>query len=155
MNRQTLSRSSWTQWARRAGHGGTSSLEVIMAFTLLTSVLAFSTPLIVRHQRLVAAQREYRLALDEATNQLDRLSVMPRDELAAAVARLQPSDFLAERLPGAKLHGELQAADIGQRITVSISWGDEQRTAAPVTLAAWFFPESPSTKPAAARRTSP
>jgi hypothetical protein len=126
-----------------------------MAFTLLTSVLAFSTPLIVRHQRLVTAQREYRLALDEATNQLDRLSILPREELSAAVGRLQLSDFVAERLPGAKLHGELQAADIGQCVTVSISWGDEHRTAAPITLAAWFFPEAPNAIPPTARRTAP
>lgn len=155
MNQLTSNRSSCKQRTQCAGHAGASSLEVIMAFTLLSSVLAFSTPLIVRHQRLVTAQREYRLALDEATNQLDRFSTLPRNELSAAVERLEPSEFLAARLPGAKLHGELQAADIGQRVTVSISWGDEQRTAAPVTLTAWFFPQPPNAIPAAAQRTTP
>jgi hypothetical protein len=154
MSRLT-SNSSCKQRTQCAGRAGTSSLEVIVAFTLLSSVLAFSTPLIVRHQRLITAQREYRLALDEATNQLDRLSILPRDELSAAVERLQPSEFLAERLSGAKLHGELQAADAGQCVTVSISWGDEQRTAAPVSLAAWFFFEPPNALPAAAQRTVP
>ena len=47
MKRLPSNSSSWTQRTRLAVHRGTSSLEVIMAFTLLTSVLTFSTPLIV------------------------------------------------------------------------------------------------------------
>jgi hypothetical protein len=127
----------------------------MVAFTLLSSVLACSTPLIVRHQRLVTGQREYRLALDEATNQLDRLSILKQDELAAAIERLEPSDFLVAHLSGAKLHGQIQAADLGQRVTISISWGDEQRQAPPITLTSWILPKPADANSATERRTSP
>jgi len=138
--------------SRRAG---TSSLEVIMAFTLLGSVLAFSTPLVVRHKRLIASQRDYRLALDEVSNQLQRLSAVSPQNLATVIESLQPSDFISTRLSGARVHGELQTSDMGQRVQVSISWGDEQRLAAPVTLAAWFLPEAASAGIGTDRRTSP
>jgi len=59
---------------RRAG---ATSLEAMMGLTLLSAVLTFATPLIVRHGRLVTAQRNYRLALDEVSNQLERLRVLP------------------------------------------------------------------------------
>ena len=134
---------------------GTSSLEVIMAFTLLSSALAFSTPLIVRHKRLVQSQREYRLALDEASNQLDRLSIVPAEELSEAIPRLRPSEFVAARLPGVKLRGEVRPLDIGRRVQISISWGDEQHSAFLVTLAAWFLPEPAKASEAAERRAAP
>jgi hypothetical protein len=123
---------------------GTSALEVIISFTLLSSVLAFATPLVVRHGRLLAAQREYRLALDELSNQLERLIALPGEQLPAAVGQLAPSDFAAARLPGAELRGELDSADIGQRLTLKLWWDEPQRRAAPVTLAAWIIPDPQS-----------
>jgi hypothetical protein len=133
--------------ARRPTNG-MSALEVIVAFTLLSSVLAFATPLVVRHGRLLTAQRDYRLALDELSNQLERLSALPAAELPAAVAQLAPSEFAAARLHGAELKGELSPADVGQRLTLRLSWDEPQRRAAPVTLAAWIIPDGqPSSNP--------
>jgi len=116
--------------------------------TLLSSVLAFSTPLVVRHGRLLTSQRDYRLALDELSNQLERLSALPAAELPAAVARLAPSEFAATRLHGAELRAELSPANMGQRLTLRLSWDEPQRRAAPVTLAAWIIPDGqPSSNP--------
>ena len=72
---------------------GASSLEVVVAFTLLTSVLALAAPLIVAHNRLLIAQRHYRVALAEISNQLERLSLLSATELPAAVEKLTPSDL--------------------------------------------------------------
>jgi hypothetical protein len=155
MSRHTFQSNNWIEPACRGRHHGTSSLEVIVAFTLLSSVLAVSTPLIVRHQRLVTTQREYRFALDEVNNQLDRLSILPHDELPAAVERLTPSEFAVAHLANAKLHGQIQAADLGQRVTISISWGDEQRQAAPIILTSWFLPQLANANSVTGRRTSP
>jgi hypothetical protein len=127
---------------------GTTAFEIIVSFTLLSSVLAFATPLVVRHTRLLAAQRHYRLALDELSNQLERLSALPADELPAAVEQLAASDFVAERLPGAELRGQLEAADIGQRLTLRLTWDEPQRREAPLRLTAWIMPETePATSP--------
>ncbi len=78
-----------------------TSFEVLVAFTLLCSVLGLSTSLIIRHGRLLTAQREYRLATDEVCNQLDRLTGLPADDLPQAVKQLAVSPFTAARLPGA------------------------------------------------------
>jgi len=133
--------------ARRAGalprqrrRGGTTVLEIVISFTLLSTVLVFATPLVARHGRLLAAQRHYRLALDELSNQFERLSALPDVELPAAVEQLRPSSFAAGRLPGAEVHGELNAAEMGQRIILRLHWDEPGRRAAPVTLMAWFIP---------------
>jgi hypothetical protein len=114
---------------------------VIVSFSLLSSVLAFATPLVVRHTRLLASQRHYRLALDELSNQLERLSALAADERSAALEKIAPSDFAAERLPGAKLRGELVESDFGQRLTLRLTWDEPQRSEAPLCLTAWMSSE--------------
>ena len=127
---------SWCPPNRR----GTSSLDLLVSFTLLVTVISVSTPLIVRHGRLLKSQRNYRLALDELSNQMDRLTTLSSNDLAQAVKQLSPSTFVTDRLPGAKLGGELQPAESGMRLTLTLSWSETERDRAPVTIAAWIFP---------------
>jgi len=126
--------------ARRRRQMGTTSIEIVVAFTLLSSVLAIATPLVVKHGRLLASQRAYRLALDEVSNQLERLSSLPEEEFPEAIQQLAPSPLIAKRLPGAELRGEVESADIGRRLTLRLSWDEPQRSAAPVAMAAWILP---------------
>jgi hypothetical protein len=128
---------------------------VIVSFTLLSSVLAFATPLVVRHTRLMAGQRHYRLGLDELSNQIERLSALPAEELSAAVENLAPSEFAAERLPGAELRGELTEAEFGRRLTLRLTWDEPQRSTAPLSLTAWIGSESPPAGSLPAGREQP
>lgn len=125
---------------------GITSLEVIVSLTLLASVLTLSTPLIVAHGRLLKAQRNYRLALDELSNQIDRLSTLPAEDLPAALEKIAPSPLAAERLPGATLRGQLADADSGQRLTLEIWWDEPNRKEAPVRLTAWITSQADTAK---------
>ena len=120
---------------------GTSSLEVLVAFTLLSSVLSLSLPLVVRHGRLLKDQRSYRIALDELSNQLDRLTALPETELLATLEQLAPSKFAETRLPSAELVGEFEPAEVGRRVTLRLSWNGPQRRR--VSMAAWIIPQPP------------
>ncbi len=132
-----LLRDAWLARKRRTGLG-TSAIEVIVALSLLTTTLTLSLPLVVRHGRLLTAQRHYRLALDELSNQLERLTALPEDKLAEALQRLAASPFTASRLPGVELSGQLEPADIGARLTLELTWDEPRQRAAPVALAAWI-----------------
>ena len=116
----------------------TTTLECVMAFTLLSSALMVSTPLIIKHKFLMHRQRDYRLALDEVSNQLDRLKAVPAEKQASAVAELALSEFTAARLNGAKLQGVFERLEDGHKVTLSIVWDEPQGTAAPVVLSAWM-----------------
>jgi hypothetical protein len=120
-----------------------SSIEVFVGLTLLTTVLSLSAPLVVRHGRMLIGHRHYRIALDELTNQLDRLTALPVDEVPAAIQQLSPSEFAAARLPGVKLQSRLESADIGQRVILTITWDEPERRKAPISLAAWIIATSP------------
>lgn len=134
---------------------GTSSLEVLVACTLLSSVLAVSTPLVVKHGQLLKAQRDYRVALDELSNQLEQLQSLPDPRFDEAIAKIAPSDFAIARLPGLKLRAEVATVDTGQRLTLFANWKEIGRDRAPLTLAAWRFSDAEKLDRAAAPETSP
>jgi hypothetical protein len=134
---------------------GTSSLEVLVACTLLSSVLAVATPLVVKHGQLLRAQRDYRLALDELSNQLEQLQALPDARFAEAVATIAPSDFASARLPDLKLRAEVATIDTGQRLTLLATWNEIGRDRAPLSLAAWRFSAAQNLASAAAPETSP
>ena len=127
-------------------HDGATSLEVLVAFTLLTSIMSFTVPLIVRHGRLLTSHNHYRLALDELSNQLDRLTALPNADRMEALEDLAPSPFAAARLPGVELRYEIEPLDIGQRLTLFVTWDEPQRRQAPVTMAAWVHPDRKPTR---------
>lgn len=127
---------------QRRARRGTSALEVLVAFTLLSTVLALSTPLVVAHGRLLKAQRDYRLALDELSNQLERLTTLPEPDLSKALDELVPSPLAASRLPGATLRGQLADAELGKRVTLEIWWDEPNRQTVPLRLAAWVLPRA-------------
>lgn len=121
---------------------GSTALEAIVAFTLLSAALTFATPLVVQHSRLLKAQRDYRLGLDEVSNQIERLSLSPTDELSGALSQLTPSDLIAAKLPGAELRGKLDDSDIGRRLTLYLSWPAPQGGPTTVSLSTWVQPGS-------------
>jgi hypothetical protein len=131
-------RPSFAQRARR----GVSSVEMIVAFVLLSTLLSVSTALIVKHGRIVQAQRQYRIALDELSNQIETLSTLPEAELEAAIQNLKPTEFAGRRLPGAKIEADLDAGEPSRRLTLRLAWDEPQRDKAPVTLVAWITPSS-------------
>jgi hypothetical protein len=122
------------------GRQATTVLEVMVSLSMLMAALTVSLPLVLHHGRLLIEQRNYRLALDEVSNHLDRLSATGRDELPLALEQLAVSPFTAEKLHDATLTSELRPADVGQRLVVTLNWKSlgEQR----VTLAAWLFDDS-------------
>src|SRR5207247_1900824 len=117
-----------------------STLEVLVSLTLLMTVLSVSLSLIVRHGHLLVAQRHYRLALDELSNQLDRLTSQPSEDAQQAINQLSVSPFTAGRLPAAKLSAELKPADIGQRVTLRLVWHELHEET--VSMTGWTFPRA-------------
>jgi hypothetical protein len=116
------------------------SLEVIVALTLLLSVLSLSASLIVRHGRLLVTQRHYRQALDELSNQVDRLTALPADDVPQALKQVSLSQFAATRLPGAKLTADIKPADIGQRFILRLTWKEHHEQSE--TMTGWILPRT-------------
>jgi hypothetical protein len=130
---------------RQSVRRGFSMFDLLVAFTLLVTAMSISTPLVVQHAQLLKSQRNYRLALDELTNQLERLTTLAPAELPTAIEAIAPSAFISERLPSTQLSGKLAEVAGGTRISLDIAWDEMGHRRKPVTLAAWVFDGSPRT----------
>lgn len=117
---------------------GTTTIELLVSFTLLSTVLGAALPLVVRHGRILHSARQYRVALDELSNQAERIGALSHDDAIDSIDELEPSPFAAERLPDAKLTAEVASSDGFERVTLSLSWNEPGRQAAPVSLVAWL-----------------
>ena len=117
---------------------GTTTIELLVSFTLLSTVLGAALPLVVRHGRILHSARQYRVALDELSNQAERIGALSHEEAIKTIDKLKPSPFAAERLPDAKLTADVASSDGAERVTLSLSWNEPGRQAAPVSLVAWL-----------------
>ncbi len=133
---------------------GSTLVELMVAFVLIMTTLGISAPLVVRHEQLLVDADHYRIALDELTNQLERLRTTPASKIDAAIEQLKPSELTAQRLAGAKLTGNVASGDSGRRVKLQLSWDESQRRAFPVELVAWL-PAEYSVGPVDHARTQP
>jgi hypothetical protein len=117
---------------------GTTTIELLVSFTLLTTVLGAALPLVVRHGRILNSARQYRMALDELSNQAERIASLSHDDAMQAIEEVMPSPFAAEHLPGVELTADLASSGGAERVTLSLSWDEPGRRAAPVSLVAWL-----------------
>jgi prepilin-type N-terminal cleavage/methylation domain-containing protein len=137
---QTNSRLQPTQATRR----GFSLIELIVAATLLIGAMSIVAPLAVRSARLQQDSQHYQLALDELSNQLERLTGLDADALETALAKLTPSPTVRDVLPHPVLSAETIVDDDGRRLVLQLQW-DRVGPARPLTLVAWLDP--PTTNP--------
>ena len=86
---------------------GFSMFDLFVAFTLLVAAMSMVAPLVVRHGQLLKSQRNYRLALDELSNQLERL----RSAAARATAARGGTTCTVRLHRGAAAGGKIDGRD--------------------------------------------
>jgi hypothetical protein len=110
---------------------------MLVSALLLTTVMSVVGPLAVRGDRLWQDARHGRLALEELSSQLDRLTCLAEDQRQAALAELAPSEYAREALPNPHLSAETVRDRDGRRLVLQLTW---DRPAAPgrMTLVGWI-----------------
>ncbi|WP_197526467.1 hypothetical protein [Botrimarina colliarenosi] len=117
---------------------GVTVIETVVAFGLLVTVLSVSASLMVRHNRLLADERAYRVAVDELSNRLAVLVPLRPEAADRELAALDGLSF-AGPLQGATLAGVVEREEVGRRLTLTLHWpnGDRQRPS--VSLSGWAY----------------
>ena len=123
---------------------GYAMTDLVVGATLLVGVMSFVAPLAVRSGRLWQDSRHYRLALDELSNQLERLTSLDENERDTALAELSVSPQVKARLPNPMLEARKINDGDGARLVLQLQW-DRVGPAKPVTLVAWVDPLPPPT----------
>lgn len=123
--------------AGRQERSGLSSLELIVAAGLMTTIVASTIPVYIRHQRLLVDASRERIALEELANQAERLQATPAADWNASVVDMRPSPIAVSHLPGVSLHADLDQTSLGPRVLLHLSWNAPGRRHHPLTLAVW------------------
>lgn len=115
---------------------GVTTTELVVAATLLVSVISLITPLTVRMGRIWQDARQIRLALGELSNQMERLTSMNAGQRETAIASLSPSIEIRHALPEARLHVQTIQDEDGTRLVISLQWKRAQPSN-PISLEGW------------------
>lgn len=116
---------------------GFTTTEVVVAAGILVSAMAAAVPLTVESGQMMKQARDHDLALDELSNQLDRLLSLEPSELAKSIVDVEASPQLLRLMPSARVTAEKVDDSQGKRLIVSVDWqrpGNPQ----PLTLTGWI-----------------
>jgi Tfp pilus assembly protein FimT len=120
---------------------GATVVELLVSSTLVVTLLGIVAPLSVQGGRLWQETRHQHVALDELSNQLERITSLAGNERDRAIADLNPSAFAKSVLPKVQLDAKSIMDEDGNRISLSIQW-ERRFPAAPLTLTAWITPQT-------------
>lgn len=116
---------------------GTTTLEVIVAGTLLLATLGSLFTLVPHLGKLWRSSRDYHIAINELANQLEAITILPESDQDKALEKLEVSSDARDVLHSPELSHQLIDDESGKRIVLSIQWQREP-DAKPVSMTAWI-----------------
>jgi type II secretory pathway pseudopilin PulG len=125
------------KYRRRSGF---SYAEVLVSATVLTTIMSLVTVSSFRISRVWKDIRQQNVALNELSNQLDRLTALPVKDVQELIDQLKPSDECDLALTQPNLSGVVETqSPFGHRLTGSITWQTKSgKTSQPLKLSAWW-----------------
>ena len=127
------------QGSSRTKRYGFTMTELVVAATLLMAALSTVAPLAVRSSRLWQDSRQHRLAVEELTNQWERLGSLDSASRAEAISAMSPSPQVSASLPNPMLSAVTLTDEDGTRLVLRLSW-DRIGHRSPVKLVGWMDP---------------
>jgi len=125
---------------------GSTATEVLVAATLLLSLIGAVIPTTVRTAKIWRDTRHFQIATNELSNQLEALSSLNEAERATALNQLTVSEPTRKILMGATIASETANDSDGNRITLTLNW-ERTPNANPVKITGWL--KAASSKPSA------
>jgi hypothetical protein len=111
--------------------------EMVVAATLLITALSLVVTLSFRTGKLWQDSRHYRLAVEELTNQVERLTILDETKLDEELVDLAVSEAITTALPNPRLTGTKIDDEHGTRVALSLQW-DRAGRPEPLTLVGWL-----------------
>ena len=123
---------------RRDSRIGVSTVELIVACTLLSTIIGIGVSLMVR-VRNIGRDAQYRtIALQEIANELTARLQSSEEARGNMPPNLLPSEAVLHRWPQASMHVRESQDDLGTRITVALSLSNDP-LAKTLELSGWVI----------------
>lgn len=128
---------------RRRNRKGSLMTEAIVSAVILLVGIAIVGKSSYNFRRLWSDTRYYQLATDELCNQMQLLTVLPKEQLVNSIGSLTVSSEISDVLPDAKIVGQLVEDAQGVRIRLAMDW-KRVGTGEPLVLIGWHRSTSKS-----------
>lgn len=138
-----LLRKNYRAAERRCNRKGSLMTEAIVSAVILLVGIAIVGKSSYNFRRLWSDTRYYQLATDELCNQMQSLTVLPKEQLANSLSSLSVSNEISAVLPDAKIAGQLIEDAHGVRVRLSMDW-KRVGTGEPLVLIGWHRSSSKS-----------
>ena len=116
---------------------GFTMIEAVVSAGLLMVVMSFVVQMTFRIDGVWSDTTHHRIAIQELSNQLDRLTRLSPDEIQEELEQLEPSDAIRGTLHGAMISGVLINDEFGQRVGLQLNW-DKRHASRPMEMSAWL-----------------
>jgi prepilin-type N-terminal cleavage/methylation domain-containing protein len=116
---------------------GFTIVEVIVSASLLVVVMTFITTLAFRVDQTWKQIAHQRVAMNELSNQLDRLLHLNSDKLDTAIDAIEASSELRQTLPNPRLTAERIDDELGKRVVLRLNW-QRRFPGRPLELIGWL-----------------
>ena len=118
---------------------GSTLAEVMVSAVLITAMVSLISTIVVRSGRMSQQTRQAQFAMDELSNQMERITLLPVDQLEQAIKALEISDEFHSSVPDALLSGKVVRDDDSTRVVLDLDW-QRNTPSLPLTLVAWVDP---------------
>lgn len=112
-------------------------IECMVAAMILVTVISFVASLTFRIGLVWKDTAHHRVAINELSNQLERLTLLSPEEVVAALEELRPTQFASRTLREPELTGQWIEDDWGGRVVLRLNW-HRQHEGKPVEMVAWL-----------------
>ena len=119
---------------------GLLKTEALLAAVVLAASLSFASTMVKRINRFWSDAQRHQFAISELSNQIDEFSRLSPDQASESLKSIEVSQACKETLKDASIVGEVEEDELGNRITLKLSWLD-RKGANPVELSAWLRDE--------------
>lgn len=116
---------------------GVLKMEAMIAAMILVVAMGFASTMIHRINRLWIGAQHHQFAISELSNQIGSITRLTPQQASEALESIDVSEACKETLKDASLSGEINKDELGNRVTLKLTW-NERKDANPVQLSAWL-----------------
>ena len=126
---------------RLAGRCGYSVIELMVSMSVLLIGMAGVAKLYFRLDLIWTDVSHHRIAINELSNQLERITLLPMNDVQPALEHLELSPQCKRTLVDASISGNIRQDRIGTSVLLKIQW-QREHLAQTAQLVGWLNPVS-------------
>ena len=118
---------------------GFTSTELVVACSILVTAILVVGSMAVRTTRVWQDTRHQQIALEELSQQIERITALTPADRIEALRQITPSEQLLSIAPKASNEAKV-TEEPERRVTLELNWNFQNRPRASISLVAWVDP---------------